>query len=403
RIMTVHKAKGLEFPVVVLVDMTANAARDASRWTDPERGLCVMTLAGCSPPELLEHAQEEKQRDIEEAARVLYVAATRARDLLVISAVGDQRYDDRWLSALNPAIFPVSDQSFAPATNHPAGCPEFGLDNCIRPNGVLRPKGSVTPGEHQPETGDHRVVWWDPSLLGLGKQEDVGSRLNKLIAADEEGKRSEAGIHSHGDWQQARRQVREAAGMPTLRVVTATEHAIATAATESTAQSRQPMPEVSVESVGIDFSRPHGKRFGTLVHAVLSLVDLDADAAGVKSVAGLQGRLLGATQEDIDAATETVTRALTHPLLRRAAGAARASGCRRETPIAIKLEDGVLVEGIVDLAFVDAGSSAWTVVDFKTDFEIGGRLDEYRNQVALYASAVSQATGLDARGILLRL
>jgi ATP-dependent helicase/nuclease subunit A len=407
RIMTVHKAKGLEFPVVILADMTANAARDASRWSDPESGLCVMTLAGCSPPELLEHADEEKQRDVEEAARVLYVAATRARDLLVVSAVGDARYDDRWLGALNPAIFPPADRSFIPESNHPAGCPEFGPDNCLRPNGVTRPRGSVTPGQHQPEAGEHRVVWWDPSLLELGKQEDVGSRLNKLIAADDGATRSQAGIKFHAEWQEARTRVREAAGTPSLRVITATEHALAMAAaasTDTTEKRRDAAPEVAIESVGIDFSRPHGKRFGTLVHAVFSVVDLNADTKAVHAIAELQGRLLGATSEEITAATETVTRALAHPLMRHAAAASLAGRCRRETPIAMHLEDGTLVEGKVDLAFLDdAEPGTWVVVDFKTDFEIAGRLDEYQRQVALYAIAISRATKLGVKGVLLRL
>jgi len=403
RIMTVHKAKGLEFPVVILADMTANAARDASRWSDPERGLCVMTLAGCSPPELLEHADEEKQRDVEEAARVLYVAATRARDLLVVSAVGDVRYDDRWLSALNPAIFPAVDHSFVPETNHPEGCPVFGSDNCIRPSGVLRPKGSVTPGQHQPQSGEHRVVWWDPSLLELGKQEDVGSRLNKLIAADEGETRSRAGMESHQEWQQARMRVREAGGMPSLRVVTATEHALAQVALEAE-HSKPAIPEVTIESVGIDFSRPHGTRFGILVHAVLSIVELNADAHAVQAVAELQGRMLGATLEEITSAAQTVSRALAHPLMRRAAAASVSGRLRRETPIAVRLEDGTLVEGKVDLAFRDeAEPGAWTVIDFKTDFEIEGRLEEYREQVALYVLAISRATRLGAKGILLRM
>ena len=403
RMMTVHKAKGLEFPVVILADMTANAAREASRWSDPERGLCVMTLAGCSPPELLEHADEEKQRDIEEAARVLYVAATRARDLLVVSAVGDLRYDDRWLGALNPAIFPAAAHSFNPETDQPAGCPQFGKDNCIRPAGVLRPPGSVTPGQHQPEAGEHRVVWWDPSLLELGKQEDVGSRLNKLIAADEQGKRSQAGIESHLEWQEDRMRVREAAGTPTLRVVTATERAIAINAAESTDRPESTKPDVTIESVGIDFSRPHGKRFGTLVHAVLSVIELNADSLEVRAVADLQGRLLGATLEETNACTETVRRALAHPLMRRAAAASAAGRCRRETPIAVRLDDGTLVEGKVDLAFRDAHEVGWTVVDFKTDFEIEGRLEEYREQVALYALAISRATKLGVKGVLLRM
>jgi hypothetical protein len=38
--------------------------------------------------------------------------------------------------------------------------------------------------------------------------------------------------------------------------------------------------EVVVESVDVAASRPHGKRFGTLVHAVLAAVELDADRAG---------------------------------------------------------------------------------------------------------------------------
>jgi ATP-dependent exoDNAse (exonuclease V) beta subunit len=89
--------------------------------------------------------------------------------------------------------------------------------------------------------------------------------------------------------------------------------------------------------------------------------------------------------------------------MRRAAAASVAGRCRRETSVAIHLEDGTLVEGQVDLAFVDENEKGWTVVDFKTDFEIDVRLEEYREQVGLYAAAISQATGLDARGVLLRL
>ncbi|MFY9573342.1 MAG: UvrD-helicase domain-containing protein [Blastocatellia bacterium] len=424
RMMTVHKAKGLEFPVVILADMTAKEAREPSRWTDTEAGLCVMRLAGCLPPELQEHAGDELQLEHEEAARVLYVAATRARDLLVVTAVGDERREG-WLGTLDPAIYPPIKESFKPETNHPPGCPEFGPDNvAFRPSNGLRKPGSVTPGLHRPEAGEHTVVWWDPSLLELNKQDEIGARLNKLLAADEQSERSERGIRDHADWQQNRARVRERASAPSLRVITATEQAKSkeegqSAATRSHIKADstvgqldlfgappapREIPEVGVESVGIDFSRPHGKRFGALVHAVLSVVDLNADAAGVRAVAELQGRLLGAATEEINAATETVTRALAHPLLRRGAAASLAGRCRRETPIALKLEDGLLVEGIVDLAFIDESDpGTWMVVDFKTDFEIAGRLEEYRSQVALYAEAIARATGLRANGMLLRL
>src|SRR6185312_17413576 len=84
RMMSAHKAKGLEFPVVILADMTTPEVHgNPSRWTDPSRRLCVQRLAGCTPPELREHMEEESKCERDEAVRLLYVAATRARDVLV--------------------------------------------------------------------------------------------------------------------------------------------------------------------------------------------------------------------------------------------------------------------------------------------------------------------------------
>jgi ATP-dependent helicase/nuclease subunit A len=390
RMMTVHKAKGLEFPVVLLADITAKDSRDPSRWTDQASKLCVMKLAGCEPIELQEHADEEMQIDKEEAARTLYVAATRARDLLVVCAVGDQPFDG-WLATLNPVVYPPKDRSFNPETTEPAGCPKFGVDNVVvRPQRALRPMGSVSPGLHRPQAGEHSVVWWDPALLKLNKENAAGSTLTEFLKEDENKIRSTAGVRLHEEWQKERAKVREVAGRPEWNVITATAHA-------AIGIDVAPL-DVAVESIEIDFTRPHGKRFGTLVHNVLSVVALNSDRAGVEQVARVQGRMFGATDEEVAAATETVTRALRHPLMQRAAAS---GGCRREVPIALKLDDGVIVEGIVDLAFQESGS--WIVIDYKTDFEVKGRLEEYQKQVSLYALAVSRATGLETRAVLLRM
>jgi ATP-dependent exoDNAse (exonuclease V) beta subunit len=393
RIMTVHRAKGLEFPVVVLADPTANETpRDPARYVDTERRLCAIRLAGCSPPELVEHADEERARDAEEATRVLYVAATRARDLLVVPALGDRR-PEGWLGALNPVVYPAPGWGGRPESRTPAGCPAFGTDAVrARPDGVLRPDDAVTPGLHIPEAGGHRVVWWDPAVLELDVKELVGLRQHTLLRADEAGIRSDEGIRAHAAWLAGRERIRAEAAAPSLRIATATEHAAAMAGEAA---------EVAVESIAVPGERPHGKRFGTLVHAVLATVDLEAHPGAVAAAAELEGRLLGAPPEEIAAAAETVTRALVHPLLARAAAAARAGRCRRETPVALRRADGLLVEGVVDAAFLEDG--AWTVIDFKTDVELAGRLDEYRRQVALYAEAIGRATGLAARGVLLQL
>src|SRR6185369_1246653 len=170
RIMTVHRAKGLEFPVVILADIGANiSAQNPSRYIDSERGLCAVRLAGWSPWDLLDHEEEELARDRAEGVRVAYVAATRARDLLVIPAVGDDPFASNWESAaggwLEPvqrAVYPDAGRRRAPEATAPA-CPPFGEDSvAARPDRDAPGRDNVKPGLHvfgDEGEGRYPVVW----------------------------------------------------------------------------------------------------------------------------------------------------------------------------------------------------------------------------------------------------
>ncbi|MBM3461024.1 MAG: ATP-dependent deoxyribonuclease subunit A, partial [Armatimonadetes bacterium] len=390
RIMTVHKSKGLEFPVVVLCDPGASGAfSEPSRWIDTDSGTCAVRLAGCAPWELHEHADEEHQRDREEAERLLYVAATRAKDLLVVAAVGDGPADN-WLKPLAVSLHPESDSADHPLERAPAGCPRFFGDTVLE-----RPDDSqqgVVPGLHVPQKGEHRVVWWAPGVLRLDVEDRLGQKQHELLRVDESGVQSQAGIDAHEAWATNRKSVREDGAYPSLRVRTPSDAGMFEGAS---------LPEVGLEHVDIPAdlaaSRPRGARFGTLVHAVLAAVPLDADAEAVGARAALVGRMLGAAEDEVAAATSTALEALKHPLLRAAAASLE---CRREVPLAVTLENGELVEGIADFAYREA--AGWTVIDFKTDHEMDSAPARYRRQVGCYTLAVRDATGQPTRGIILR-
>jgi ATP-dependent exoDNAse (exonuclease V) beta subunit len=91
---------------------------------------------------------------------------------------------------------------------------------------------------------------------------------------------------------------------------------------------------------------------------------------------------------------------LAHPLLQAAGHAAREGLCYREMPITYRLPSGLLVEGYVDLAFRQGASMV--VVDFKTDRELDGALEQYRKQVSLYGSAIGQTAALPTKSVLMR-
>ena len=188
-----------------------------------------------------------------------------------------------------------------------------------------------------------------------------------------------------------------------MRTVTEIAEAVpepAPAAFQARERRTPPTSRVELADTGVERrGRPRGKRFGTLVHAVLAAVDLDAQGPAIAAAARVEGRLMGASADEIDAAAEATVAALAHPLLRRAADSARRGECRRETPVVLPGSGGEIIEGVVDLAFRD--QRGWTVVDFKTDAEIGGKRARYETQVLLYVEAIRAATGEGARGVLL--
>ncbi len=386
RLMTVHKAKGLQFPVVVLCDITATqVGRNPSRHVDPANRAWFMPLAGCVPIELLENAQEVLDRDREESHRLLYVASTRSRDILVAPGVGDGEHDG-WVDLLNPALYPK--RAARKASMAAPGCPSFGADTVAERTGRARPSGAtVRPGLHTSSVGTP-VVWWDPTVLPVAGRASHGLRRHWLLSPDPDGERADAGLRDHETWRASREARLEAGATPTLVVASAREKAEEAA---PGAAPTAPMETTDAPRAG----RPSGKRFGALVHACIAEAPLDADAAAIDELVALHGRLVGADAAEADACRVAVASALRHPLLVRAAAA---DELRREAPVAV-VADGELVEGTLDLAFREG--DAWTVVELKTSLGTAEERAQAEVQLDWYVRAVAVAAGASASGVIL--
>ncbi|MCC7416082.1 MAG: UvrD-helicase domain-containing protein [Acidobacteria bacterium] len=429
RLMTVHKAKGLEFPVVVLADMTAKLrGTRADRLVDRGARACFLRLGRWTPAELSAAEPREIERDAAEGVRVAYVAATRARDLLVVPAVGDAPWEGGWTGPLNGAIYPIAGERRA-AVPAP-GCPPFRSDSVRRrPDDEPFTPQTVAPGLHRIGDGDAAfpLVWWDPHALDLDVGAPAGIRGEMLIAKDAPASVNAEGMAGYQRWKDAREATIAGGSTPSRSVAAATQWAalampVAAGATGGRAPPPQQRGLFEVDAPAADLApeaepdalppvtlidargaeRPGGLRFGELVHAVLAAAPLDAVRGDLDALAAVQGRILAATADEMAAAAATAERVLGHDLLARARAAAARGACRRESPIALMMADGSIVEGSVDLAFEEP--EGWTIVDYKSDRELASEgEDRYRRQVAVYAAAVARVTGGNVRAMLIRI
>lgn len=125
RLMSIHQAKGLEFPIVVVPDVCrAERGSSDSVVLSDELGPLVSERneeQGTSSVLTL-HRELEKEADRQESLRLFYVAATRAADYLILSAAGQGEWLDNpsapWLELLTERFDQTSGQLLAPL---PAG------------------------------------------------------------------------------------------------------------------------------------------------------------------------------------------------------------------------------------------------------------------------------------------
>jgi ATP-dependent exoDNAse (exonuclease V) beta subunit len=385
-LMTAHKSKGLEFPIVILADMDRNMLRfdGGDRFVD-EDGLAAQRLLEWAPQELLDNVAVEAERDRQEGYRLAYVAATRARDMLVIAATGDQVQKESWLAPLYPALYPAKGTWQKPASA--PGCPFTGKATVLQRPQDAEPPEYLRPGLHRPENGRHEVVWFDPAILELKVEEsDEGLEDGLLRPTTSEPAR---GLEDYSKWRDKRRAKLELGSRPTLRVQRITE-------SDALFIDEQTRPDV----IGFDTEQGPavrvrtGRKFGDLVHALLAHAPYPGDRAALEKLAAIHEIGSKMNEADRNIAIEVALRGFAHPLVKKAFAS---NTVHREYPVTYEI-DGDLYEGVIDLTWFDGES--WTVLDYKTG---PGDEPRYHRQISVYGAAMRRAKGMPVKLVVLEL
>jgi ATP-dependent helicase/nuclease subunit A len=343
RLMNLHQAKGLEAPIVLLIDPTGEQHHEVELHIDrgadqPHGYLAIRGEARghhkpllAHPPDWSDWQQEEEAFQNAEKLRLLYVAATRAGACLVISQRDDRNDRNPW-------------RTFKPR-----------LEDC---------PALEDPGTPEPARGTD-----GQSILQTG------------------------------DWEAAQRAIRtrwQTPLRPTYAVLAAKKVAVREGA---------PPPPPAGETDADSPVGEHGTEWGTAIHLLLEtaireptadLRKLAYDKLGdIESEGGDRGRMA-------DLAVDTVAKVMKSAIWRRAQASQR---CFVEVPFDTLWPAGdglpTVVRGVIDLIFREP--DGWVLVDYKTHHGAktnrAALIDMYGPQIRLYADIWQKLVGEPVREV----
>jgi ATP-dependent helicase/nuclease subunit A len=339
KVLSVHKAKGLEFPIVVLA--AAHGGRRSGprpavlkHWSSGVVGVRVGDVASLAGVYL---SEQLARREAEESRRLLYVAMTRARDLLVVSGAEIGR---------------------GPAPDGPAALITDALET---PWGPAPPGGSAAAAVF-----DWQVVEAEP-----GRGAVVCPPAVSLAWPDRD---TFASV-----WETRAARAERITGAPMF--VTPTGLAARAGAAR--------VARTSVTSgAGV-----RARQIGTLIHAFLQGWDYGADVA--RWPAEVDAFIAAQRDEDLAVTTDDLREVLApffSSVLYQELATARVLG--REVPLIMPWEDAI-IEGVIDLIYERDGRLY--VADYKTDAVDAAAArtaaERYRVQGEVYGRAVREGLG----------
>lgn len=413
RIMSIHKSKGLEFPVVFVADMgKAFNRRDTQdqilfhnrlgiglKQYDPEWRMSYPTLiwSGIAAQLRWEGTAEEE--------RILYVAMTRARDQLILTGHSSHIDRDwqRWTSRLNPAqaksyfdwVMPAALAPFGAKADADYARPGAAWQDAVWQVRIAKavPAGTVEEGAYDGEprlealrrgdlTGTPVPSWLDEQLSWQYAYPRAVRTAAKFSVS--EVKRRYQELHSDELQDEADLSVPAAAVIPT-------------APGEDDAFAALP-PWLAGEEAAVS-----GAQRGTALHKALQYITPAAD----QTTATLRREIDAFVRQGLLSREEAklvyvpVLAAFCQSDIGRRM--AESPELHREYPFTVLLAGGdplpetetgeqILIQGVIDCLFRE--DDAWILVDYKSDrLETADAFrSRYAVQLALYKRAVEQIT-----------
>ncbi len=330
-LLTVHKSKGLEFPVVILADL---AQKEVSPSAHPQAhlfswqyGIYGLRLGKIADVNLAILEEAQKKHSQCEEVRILYVALTRAKEKLILVADGRNGAAKAAAAFVKAGLFPQGDPVVPAEQNGPL---RIGVDykTCRPPRDFIY---------------NHPAAHAEPDGL------------------------SEEGL-TH--WQQAYRAR-----------LCAYEHALE--------QARKQSPSQLENNTLLSPQQRHAAQLGTICHLALEEMltrpEMQVNEACVRAAqqAGAPERV-----NEVQALLEPFTDSALFTQLR----ACHVLAC--EMPFSVQLPDGTTQSGLMDAVVQRTDGTVW-VIDYKTDQVSPGReqalFDEkYRPQLQAYQMAAQQ-------------
>ncbi len=354
QLISVHRAKGLEFKVVFCADLAREKRNDQSGWlkAEPGQGYAMEVWNDKAaeweePASWLKLKENLETKKKQEWKRLFYVAATRAKERLIFTGVYKEKKNVKAsfseMTSWMDWVENMPEEIFKGAVKHPEDKEVF----LARKKGIAEKKVfEEIFGDWQPKKME-AMAEGDSIMAGLEKKPRLPARVIDLP------------VSAYAAFEKSPEKYKEVyeAGYP------------------DEIEPERSGPEEPIEEDSY-------ADFGTAVHRVLELMDFSDPAPRLPEL--IKEACAGMMPEKHVEAAEIIKKFLASPLFERLKSAREVY---KELPFIINQRHG-RVEGVIDVLFKDSDGS-WHVLDYKT--AVGdaakSKASGYELQIGMYAFA----------------